>query len=70
LKSGFAADLVIFDPETITDHSTFEAPHQLATGMQWVFVNGVAVIADGKMTGARPGKVLRGPGYHSVSEGR
>jgi N-acyl-D-amino-acid deacylase len=70
LKSGLAADLVIFDPDTFTDHSTFESPHQLATGMQWVFVNGVAVIADGKMTGALPGKVLRGPGYHAVAEMR
>jgi dihydroorotase/N-acyl-D-amino-acid deacylase len=63
LKQGLAADLVVFDPATITDRSTFEAPNQLATGMRWVFVNGVAVIADGTMTGARPGRVLRGPGY-------
>lgn len=63
IKVGMAADLVVFDPDTITDRSTFEAPNQLATGMQWVFVNGVAVIADGNMTGARPGQVLRGPGF-------
>jgi N-acyl-D-amino-acid deacylase len=63
IKRGQWADLVVFDPETITDHATFDVPNQLSTGMQWVLVNGVAVIADGKATGARPGKVLRGPGY-------
>jgi N-acyl-D-amino-acid deacylase len=63
IKHGQWADLVVFDPQTITDHSTFDAPNQLSTGMQWVLVNGVAVIADGKATGALPGKVLRGPGY-------
>jgi dihydroorotase/N-acyl-D-amino-acid deacylase len=68
LKAGLAADVVIFDPETITDRSTYEAPHQLASGMQWVFVNGVAVIAEGRMTGALPGKVLRGPGYRAVAQ--
>jgi N-acyl-D-amino-acid deacylase len=67
LKPGLAADVVIFDPNTITDHATFEAPQQLATGMDWVFVNGIAVIADGKMTGARPGKVLRGPAYGAAA---
>jgi N-acyl-D-amino-acid deacylase len=63
LKRGFAADIVVFDPDTITDRSTFAEPNQLASGMQWVLVNGVPVIADGAMTGARPGAVLRGPGY-------
>jgi N-acyl-D-amino-acid deacylase len=63
LKPGLAADVVIFDADTISDHATYEAPQQLATGMRWVLVNGVAVIADGRMTGARPGKVLRGAGY-------
>ena len=58
-----AADVVVFDPKTITDKSTFEQPNQLAQGMEWVLVNGVPVIADGKMTGKLPGKVLRGPGY-------
>ena len=67
LKPGLAADLVIFDPDTITDHATYEVPKQLATGMQWVLVNGIAVIADGRMTGARPGKVLRGPGYRTAA---
>jgi N-acyl-D-amino-acid deacylase len=63
LKRGLWADLVVFDPAGITDRSTFSEPNQLATGMRWVLVNGVPVIADGKMTGAKPGQVLRGPGY-------
>ena len=62
LKQGMWADIVVFDPEQITDKATFEEPNQLSVGMQWVLVNGVAVIADGKATSARPGKVLRGPG--------
>ena len=67
VKVGMAADLVVFDPDTVTDRSTFEAPNQLASGMQWVLVNGVAVIDNGKMTGARPGRVLRGPGYTAAA---
>ncbi|HTL54455.1 MAG TPA: D-aminoacylase [Candidatus Limnocylindrales bacterium] len=63
LKAGLWADIVIFDPETVRDRATFENPHQLSEGMEYVLVNGVAVIAKGKMTGALPGKVLRGPGY-------
>jgi N-acyl-D-amino-acid deacylase len=63
LKSGLWADLVVFDPATIADRSTFSEPNLLAAGMRWVLVNGVPVIADGKMTGAKPGQVLRGPGY-------
>ena len=63
LKTGLKADIVIFDPNTITDHATFEKPHQLSTGMRDVFVNGVAVLRDGKHTGAKPGVVVRGPGY-------
>ncbi len=63
LKEGMAADIVIFDPATIKDLSTFEQPNQLAQGMQYVLVNGVPVIEQGKMTGKLPGKVLRGPGY-------
>jgi dihydroorotase/N-acyl-D-amino-acid deacylase len=61
LKVGMWADVVVFDPETIRDRATFAQPHQLAEGMEWVLVNGVPVIADGKATGALPGKVLRGP---------
>ena len=63
LKVGMWADVVVFDPQTVTDRATFDKPHQLAEGMSWVLVNGVPVIADGKPTGARPGKVIRGPGY-------
>jgi len=64
IKQGLWADLVIFDPATVADLATFEAPNQLSTGMQWVLVNGVPVIDNGQMTGARPGRVLRGAGYH------
>ena len=65
LKQGMAADIVIFDPATIRDLATFEKPNQLSEGMSFVLVNGVPVIAEGKMTGALPGKVLRGSGYTS-----
>jgi dihydroorotase/N-acyl-D-amino-acid deacylase len=63
LKQGMAADVVVFDPEKITDKATFEKPNQFSEGMEFVLVNGVPVIESGKMTGALPGKVLRGPGY-------
>jgi dihydroorotase/N-acyl-D-amino-acid deacylase len=63
IKEGMWADVVVFDPETVRDLATFDNPNQLSEGMAHVFVNGVAVIADGKMTNALPGKVLRGPGY-------
>jgi N-acyl-D-amino-acid deacylase len=62
LKAGMWADVVVFDPATIADRSTFAQPNQLAEGMQYVLVNGVPVIASGKATNARPGRVLRGPG--------
>ena len=63
IKDGMWADIVIFDPEKIRDLSTYENPNQLAVGMEFVLVNGVPVISEGKMTQALPGKVLRGPGY-------
>jgi len=63
LKQGMWADIVVFDPATIRDKATFESPNQLSEGMDFVLVNGTPVIADGKMTGLLPGKVLRGPGY-------
>jgi N-acyl-D-aspartate/D-glutamate deacylase len=63
LKAGMWADVVVFDPATIRDIATFENPNQVAQGMDYVLVNGLPVIDQGKMTGARPGKVLRGPGY-------
>jgi N-acyl-D-amino-acid deacylase len=63
LKIGNYADVVIFDPEKIKDEATFEEPHQYATGMIHVFVNGKQVLKNGEHTGAMPGKVVRGPGY-------
>ncbi len=63
LKAGMWADIVVFDPSTVRDLATFESPNQLSQGMEYVLVNGVAVIDQGKMTGALPGKVLRGAGY-------
>jgi dihydroorotase/N-acyl-D-amino-acid deacylase len=63
LKQGMWADVVVFDPATIRDKATFESPNQFSEGMEYVLVNGVPVIENGKMTGALPGKVLRGPGY-------
>jgi dihydroorotase/N-acyl-D-amino-acid deacylase len=63
LRPGMYADITVFDPNTIIDNSTFEQPQQLATGVTHVFVNGVAVLTDGKPTGALPGKALRGSGY-------
>jgi N-acyl-D-amino-acid deacylase len=65
LKAGMWADIVIFDPATIRDLATFDHPNQFSEGMEYVLVNGVAVIDQGKMTGARPGKLLRGRGYRS-----
>ena len=59
---GYFADLVLFDPDTITDHATFEDSHQLSTGVQQVWVNGTQVIVEGKHTGALPGQFVRGPG--------
>lgn len=63
LKPGYFADIVAFDAATITDHATFGDPHHYATGMQHVFVNGGHVIKDGEHTGAKPGRVVRGPGW-------
>jgi N-acyl-D-amino-acid deacylase len=63
LKEGMWADMVIFDPATVRDLATFQNPNQLSQGMEYVLVNGLPVIDQGKMTGALPGKVLRGAGY-------
>ena len=65
LKEGYFADIVIFDPDTVQDHATYEKPHQYSTGIQHVLVNGVAVVKDGEHTGATPGRVVRGPGWKS-----
>ncbi len=66
LEQGFFADVVVFDPETIQDHATFVDPHQYATGMVHVLVNGEQVLKDGEHTGATPGRVVRGPGWTGV----
>ncbi len=63
IKPGFYADITVFDPEAIRDHATFENPHQYATGVAHVFVNGVHVIKNGEHTGAMPGRCVRGPGW-------
>jgi N-acyl-D-amino-acid deacylase len=63
LEEGYFADVVVFDPATIQDHATFAEPHQYATGVAHVFVNGVQVLRDGEHTGATPGRVVRGPGW-------
>jgi N-acyl-D-amino-acid deacylase len=63
LAQGYYADVVVFDPVTITDHATFEEPHQYSTGVVHVLVNGTPVLTDGEHTGAMPGRVVRGPGW-------
>jgi N-acyl-D-amino-acid deacylase len=63
LKLGMWADVVVFDPETVRDVATFDDPNRLSEGMEYVLINGVPVVENGKMTGALPGKVLRGAGY-------
>jgi dihydroorotase/N-acyl-D-amino-acid deacylase len=63
LREGLYADVVVFDPDTVIDRATFTQPHQLSEGMKHVFVNGTGVIRDGMHTGAKPGRIVRGPGY-------
>src|SRR3984957_18195452 len=67
LKAGMWADIVVFDPQTITDRATFSAPHQPSVGMDWVLVNGAPVVAEGKATQALPGRVLRGSGFRGAA---
>ena len=62
LQAGYFADVVIFDPAAIQDRATYSEPHQFATGVRHVLVNGTAVLRDGKMTGLRPGRIVYGPG--------
>ncbi|VUX55908.1 D-aminoacylase domain protein [uncultured Woeseiaceae bacterium] len=62
VRPGFAADLVLFDPETVADKATFEDPHQYSVGFDYVIVNGVAVVAEGEMTDERSGQFIKGPG--------
>ena len=63
VRPGMAADLVVFDPATVKDLATFAEPNQYSAGVRHVFVNGTAVVSNGAITSARPGKALRGPGY-------
>ncbi len=63
LAQGYYADVVVFDPAAVIDHATFEQPHQLSTGVRYLFVNGVPVVSNGRHTGAKPGRIVRGPGY-------
>ena len=64
LREGYFADIVLFDPDTIQDHATFENPHQYATGVDHVFVNGVQVLNNGEHTEKAGGRFVKGPGYH------
>jgi len=68
LRVGNYADIVVFDPETITDNATFENPHQYATGVVDVWINGVQVLKKGEHTGATPGRVVRGPGWRGKTK--
>jgi N-acyl-D-amino-acid deacylase len=70
LKPGYFADVVVFNPATIQDRATYENPHQYATGVVHVFVNGVQVLRNGNHTGAKPGRVMRGPGWRSHVQNR
>ncbi len=67
IAPGCKADLVLFDPDIISDRATFEDPHQLSVGVQEVWVNGVRVLENGQHTGATPGQVVRGPGWRSAA---
>jgi N-acyl-D-amino-acid deacylase len=69
LKPGYFADVVVFDPATVKDHATFENPHQYATGVRDVFVNGTQVLEGGEPTGASPGRVVRGRAWKGWSDG-
>ncbi|WP_447751314.1 N-acyl-D-amino-acid deacylase family protein [Sphingopyxis fribergensis] len=67
LKPGYYADVVVFDPATIGDRSTFEKPHQYSVGMRDVFVNGIGVLRNGQHSGATPGRAVRGAGFNRCS---
>src|SRR5271163_5127147 len=69
LRPGALADVVVFDPNTIQDHATFEKSHQLSTGVSFVIVNGKLAVKDGKATGAATGRVVRGRAWTGGSEG-
>lgn len=72
LREGYFADVVVFDPETVEDHATFQQPQQYGTGVHHVLVNGERVLADGEHTGTYPGRVVHGPGWSgwATEEGR
>jgi dihydroorotase/N-acyl-D-amino-acid deacylase len=63
VREGMYADIMVFDPNTIIDKATYDKPHQLSVGVQYVLVNGTPVVDGGRVTGAKPGRVVRGPGY-------
>ena len=63
MKNGYFADIAVFDAGEIIDRATFEDPHQYATGMKFVLVNGEIVVEDGQHTGKRPGRIIHGSGY-------
>ena len=63
LEVGNFADVLVFDPAKVMDHATFAKPHQYATGIVHVFVNGIQVLKEGEHTGAKPGRFVKGPGY-------
>jgi N-acyl-D-amino-acid deacylase len=69
LKAGYFADVVVFDPNTIQDHATYDRPHQLATGVEEVWVNGQLALLDGKPTGAPSGRAIRGRAWTGASGG-
>lgn len=69
LKAGYFADVVVFDPNTIQDHATYDRPHQLATGVEEVWVNGQLALVDGKPTGAPSGRAIRGRAWTGASGG-
>jgi N-acyl-D-amino-acid deacylase len=69
LREGYFADVVVFDPQTVQDHATYERPHQLATGVDEVWVNGVQALRNGKATGAASGRVVRGRAWTGLSGG-
>jgi N-acyl-D-aspartate/D-glutamate deacylase len=68
LREGYLADVVVFDPETVADNATFEKSHQLSTGIRDVWVNGTRVLANGEHTAAKPGRIVRGPGWRGVEK--
>jgi N-acyl-D-amino-acid deacylase len=70
LVPGYFADIVVFDPKTVADHATYERPHQYATGVRHVWVNGIQVLKDGEHTGQKPGRVVRGPGWKVLAGGK